>query len=328
MQKSILSYLNSFKFPIPVNNMSFLWHQRKNPMDVDQGYSRVVNATGSSRASSDTSQDGLLLEKEIKELRYKNSFWRRYAYLLILNSLVLVIYIGTLATVASYVPSQCRQGPNLIYSPAYEALEWEEYTFKENSQEHGPFSGFPRPEVDDNWDRLLNAENIRLEPEVLRRYGREDLGVAMPEGEGYLGTLNVYHELHCIKRIYQYMYQEHYWSDLSDTQRDINRLHNEHCLDFLRQSSMCHADIGLITFQWSPDSRIPVANSTTHQCAKWDKIDKWTKDRTVDMMKPGWLVHPTKGPAFPMGEGYRLGAMKKPQEVHLAGHGGHMDAKD
>lgn len=110
------------------------------------------------------------------------------------------------------------------------------------------------------------------------------------------------------------MYQEHYWSDLSDNQREINRLHNgllplprciicrcmllnsaEHCLDFLRQASMCHADIGLITFQWSPDSPIPVANATTHQCAKWDKIDKWTKERTVDMMKPGWLVHPTKG---------------------------------
>ena len=118
------------------------------------------------------------------------------------------------------------------------------------------------------------------------------------------------------KRIYQYGYQDYYWSDLSDTQREINRLHNgtssthvvfrfdtagpcsqpiEHCLDFLRQASICHADIGLITFQWSPTSLIPVANATTHQCANWDKIDKWTKDRTVDMLKPGWLVHPTKG---------------------------------
>jgi len=33
-----------------------------------------------------------------------------------------------------------------------------------------------------------------LEPEVMRHYGREELGVAVPEGGGYLGTLNVYHE--------------------------------------------------------------------------------------------------------------------------------------
>src|SRR6266536_4541580 len=88
------------------------------------------------------------------------------------------------------------------------------------------------------------AENIIIEPEYMRAYGREDFGVADPEGRGYIGTLNVYHELHCIvrfpksypstlnlanfekKRMYQYMYQEQYWKDLDDKQREINRLHN------------------------------------------------------------------------------------------------------
>ena len=124
----------------------------------------------------------------------------------------------------------------------------------------------------------------------------------------------------CQKRLHQYMYQETYWTDLDDVQREMNRLHNgkpiksrshpifinpkpnqlltrksEHCLDFLRQSAMCHGDIGLITFEWSPTNRIPVANATTHQCVNWNKLDQWTKDRSVDMLKPGWLVHPTLG---------------------------------
>jgi mycotoxin biosynthesis protein UstYa len=58
---------------------------------------------------------------------------------------------------------------------------------------------------------------------------------------------------------------------------------------------MCHGDVGLITFQWSPHNLIPVANATYHQCVNWEKIEKWTKARTVDMLKPGWLVHPTLG---------------------------------
>lgn len=58
---------------------------------------------------------------------------------------------------------------------------------------------------------------------------------------------------------------------------------------------MCHGDIGLITFEWHDDNLIPVANATTHQCIKWDKLDEWTRARSVDMMKPGWLTHPTKG---------------------------------
>lgn len=75
--------------------------------------------------------------------------------------------------------------------------------------------------------RSLNAaENIILEPEVMKHYGREDSGVALPEGGGYLGTLNVYHELHCLKRIHQYMYQEYYWKDLDAKQLEMNRLHN------------------------------------------------------------------------------------------------------
>jgi hypothetical protein len=42
------------------------------------------------------------------------------------------------------------------------------------------------------------AENIVLEPEYMERLGRDEFGVAMPDGSGFLGTLNVYHELHCI----------------------------------------------------------------------------------------------------------------------------------
>lgn len=58
---------------------------------------------------------------------------------------------------------------------------------------------------------------------------------------------------------------------------------------------MCHGDIGLITFEWHDNSRIPVANATSHQCVNWQKLDEWTRARTVDMMKPGWLVHPLYG---------------------------------
>jgi hypothetical protein len=48
-------------------------------------------------------------------------------------------------------------------APAFEALEWEEYKFKENSQSHGPFSGFPRPEIDENWDKLLEGDITSLD---------------------------------------------------------------------------------------------------------------------------------------------------------------------
>ena len=32
----------------------------------------------------------------------------------------------------------------------------------------------------------------------MAHYGREEIGMAIPDGSGYIGTLNMYHELHCI----------------------------------------------------------------------------------------------------------------------------------
>lgn len=60
----------------------------------------------------------------------------------------------------------------------------------------------------------------------MAHYGRLDSGVPDPDGRGYLGTLNVYHELHCLKRLHQYMYPDYYFGDLTPEQHELNRLHN------------------------------------------------------------------------------------------------------
>lgn len=40
----------------------------------------------------------------------------------------------------------------------------------------------------------------------------------------------------------------------------------------------------------------PVAiDDGTHQCAKWEAIEKWTEDRWFDAYQPGLLIHPLYG---------------------------------
>jgi hypothetical protein len=62
----------------------------------------------------------------------------------------------------------------------------------------------------------------------MKHWGRggENSGVPTPEGDGYIGTLNVYHELHCLKRIHQSMYPEYYWPEYDEHQLEMVRLHN------------------------------------------------------------------------------------------------------
>ncbi|KAI1379248.1 hypothetical protein F4677DRAFT_442974 [Hypoxylon crocopeplum] len=121
--------------------------------------------------------------------------------------------------------------------------------------------------------------NVRISKEDVKHFGREDTAVALPDGSGYIGTLNVFHEIHCIR-----------W------------LHNT-----LRKFALCHGDVGLITYSWNPHHEKPSANATAHQCVDWDALSQWAEERAVDMFKPGFLVHPTLGPAYPDGEPIRGG---------------------
>jgi len=63
---------------------------------------------------------------------------------------------------------------------------------------------------------------------------------------------------------------------------------------------MCHGDVGIITYRWGAESRKPFAAATQHQCVKWDRLVEWTNERTIDMFKPGYLVHPTLGELSPV----------------------------
>jgi hypothetical protein len=40
--------------------------------------------------------------------------------------------------------------------------------------------------------------NIRLSLDDVKAFNREETAIVLPDGSGYLGTLNVYHEIHCI----------------------------------------------------------------------------------------------------------------------------------
>ncbi|KAK6846221.1 hypothetical protein PG989_013985 [Apiospora arundinis] len=214
---------------------------------------------------------------------------------------------------------------SLPHSPGVEALTWEPKNFRaeDKIQETGKYAGKPSPELDRRWHDLLNAENIIVEEKYMHQLGREHLGVRTPEGTGFIGTLNVYHEIHCLKRIHQYMYPDYYFPEFTAQQHEVNRLHNEHCIDFILQSTMCHGDVGLMTFEWVEDNLIPLANSTSHQCVNWEKLDTWTRARSVDMMKPNWLIHPVLGPAYPDGKGDKLGAAVSKEQLGLSG-GYHM----
>lgn len=69
----------------------------------------------------------------------------------------------------------------------------------------------------------------------------------------------------------------------------------EHCLELIRQSSVCHGDVNVIPYSWLRDQEHLTASPTMqfgslHQCVNWDKLDSWAKARRLDLFDSDLLA--------------------------------------
>ena len=152
--------------------------------------------------------------------------------------------------------------------------------------------------------------------------------VELPDG-GYFATLTVYHSLHCVRRLHHFMYKDHYYPNI--TGPDFNRL-KAHAGMFIELLAPTLANNNRPLFGYPPPEhpvwsrhdctgiplgievrarclyfrsntadlicrqRIPLGHDDSkHECVNWDKIDDWSKARSFNPMKAGYLSHPTLG---------------------------------
>jgi hypothetical protein len=164
--------------------------------------------------------------------------------------------------------------------PAREAIKYERKIFEldhvykndfKTPNPHKPtdFNGPPRKALDDAWEDLTQCNssffflpqyptkltknttdtNLRFTREELGEHANEKSLVALPDG-GYFGTLTVYHSLHCVRELHHYVWKEHYFPNLGETETLRLRAHAEHCIDTLRQNIQCKADVTVQAFHW------------------------------------------------------------------------------
>ncbi|CAK43888.1 hypothetical protein M747DRAFT_356016 [Aspergillus niger ATCC 13496] len=122
-----------------------------------------------------------------------------------------------------------------------------------NPHKTNNFSGPPRPELEEAWDRLMKSSMLEdLIPLVL-----QVLTVPL------------------------------------DADIKVSHAELEHCLDWLRQHIQCHADPTFIPIHWTTNDASPVASDDgNHQCADWSQVEEWMAERSFDPFEPGLLVHP------------------------------------
>ncbi|KAL0943150.1 uncharacterized protein CTRU02_201036 [Colletotrichum truncatum] len=227
--------------------------------------------------------------------------WGLHAALIVIYSAVFVVsMIKNRSNSGVFSLVDCRSGcekapPNTIGEETHLEI------FPIQGPPHGIYTGEPRPEVDQAWKDLLQYNNIRVSDEWVHRWGREHEAVKLPDG-GYLGMLSVFHELHCIKRLYQTLSPEYYYPNATKEEIAINREHNQHCLEVLRMGAACRGDVSIITHMWTDKDAQPIVNQTApHQCVDFNKVMEYSRDNVVDVYQDNYIVHPKFGPSFPHG---------------------------
>lgn len=69
----------------------------------------------------------------------------------------------------------------------------------------------------------------------------------------------------------------------------------EHCLEQIRQSSICNGDVNVIPYSWLCNEEhlaaLPAMQfGSLHQCVNWKKLDGWVKARRLDLFDEGLPV--------------------------------------
>lgn len=206
-------------------------------------------------------------------------------YMFILHLLLATLVVLVLANTRSH-DNHLIDGRT--WSPAQEHIEYEinaEHTT--NHSRYSKYSGPPSTEQDKAWDKLMLPVYFNASREELDKAGETFRGEDEAElvDGGYLVNLGVYHELHCLRQLRFYLFQERYYPSLAENQKEYIRQHLDHCLETLRLTIMCYGNTALYSFYWdehNPAAERPVTKSNSKSvCIKWSVLEEWAFSRKV-----------------------------------------------
>ncbi|GJN83108.1 hypothetical protein PLIIFM63780_006656 [Purpureocillium lilacinum] len=175
-----------------------------------------------------------------------------------------------------------------VWSPAFEAVEYQDVQFQNRFSEKSPYRGKPTRELEKAWLDLWNFGPVNIPLDKLSALNKSsDAGwqrAKMDRGGGVVGSLEVFHQLHCLDLIRQYTYREE-WDYSSQPAFDgTPEQHVDHCINSLRIYLQCTADV--TPYLILKDERRPLGIDpdfcTRHKCRNFEKIQRWARDHELN----------------------------------------------
>jgi hypothetical protein len=78
-------------------------------------------------------------------------------------------------------------------------------------------------------------------------------------------------------------YKPQHWDPETQEDNLLGTSHSDHCIDYLRQSIMCSADVGVIVWQWNvAAAQAKPAANIVHTCRNFEAIRAWAYERRFE----------------------------------------------
>ncbi|CAI7656875.1 unnamed protein product [Penicillium discolor] len=153
-----------------------------------------------------------------------------------------------------------------------------QYTSRVTFQPHSYFGGPPSNKTDEIWKRLSPPGDGIVElPIAAAKNLPESLPAPNNPDTALVYGVSVFHQLHCLN----FLRFAYYPSSVKDMDEEEVAFHRDHCLDYIRQVLMCHADP---TFE--PMSEVGINGmGATHQCRDFDKIFSWAYEHRSNKVR-------------------------------------------
>ncbi|OAL29030.1 hypothetical protein AYO22_02466 [Fonsecaea multimorphosa] len=192
-------------------------------------------------------------------------------------------------------------------------LKWDEtsHLIRQIDPTIPDYGGIPSPEIDAAWQALISTTDIFLtREEVDEIIGNDGAFAEVPPDahlytDPYTGLYQavpaVFHNLHCLDIIRRGVYIQYYPEELTPSFKP----HIQHCIDSIRQSLMCEADmtpVPEIHTTHRPNGELEPVFQVTHTCRDFKAMQKWAKSRdaldealwrdNAERLKPGVFANP------------------------------------
>ncbi|ORY18498.1 hypothetical protein BCR34DRAFT_473215 [Clohesyomyces aquaticus] len=238
--------------------------------------------------TGDYEKTAFLNSHYIKEAKTRRGMlWLTFLNLFLFTISVLVLICAIFSQRTTSIHSAAKLMENFnIFSPAMHIVEYQRLKFElPNPINQSKYVGMSE-EAGNAWmditylpDQLISVDDM---PKLQKPLN--SLKVTDPRtGEtGYRVAFEVFHQLHCLNMLRMATYPDHF-SQLaimvSDDDISNARAHLDNCIETLRMSLMCSADVNVFTFHEKPGLKGSWPDHETHHvCRNFDAIKQWAHE--------------------------------------------------